>query len=83
MKLKIYPEVCCDMCGETVHNHIDCPICGEEYAATDIYHDLSWFRDDKEEDRVMICECRAAFKATKMEGWIDDWEWELVGQEKG
>ena len=36
MKSKIYPEVCCEICNEVVHNHFDCPVC-KCYAGTDVY----------------------------------------------
>jgi hypothetical protein len=40
MKLNVQSEVCCEECGEVVHNHFDCPVCKKNYVATDAYHDL-------------------------------------------
>jgi len=39
--LKIKSELCCEQCGKITHNHFEYPICGDEYAASDAYGDLS------------------------------------------
>jgi hypothetical protein len=38
--LKLYPEICCDFCNDIIHNHFECPACGNTYAGTDIYGDV-------------------------------------------
>lgn len=52
-------ELCCEYCGDIIHNHFDCPICNFKNAGTSIYcatYELS--KDDKEFE----CEeCRAKF----------------------
>jgi hypothetical protein len=40
VELEVYAEECCELCGETIHNHIDCPVCKSKYAGTDQYCDL-------------------------------------------
>jgi len=36
-KIELYPETCCDFCGEVIHNHFDCPICKGGNEPTDLY----------------------------------------------
>jgi hypothetical protein len=56
--LEVYGEVCCDMCNEIIHNHIDCPVCEKEYAGTDQYCDLY-------DEKTIECEnCRSVFEKT-------------------
>jgi len=57
-KVEFYPEVCCDECGDVRHNHIDCPACGQHYAATDVYCGL-WEQDD---GKLTCQECDQEFK---------------------
>ena len=74
MKIELYPELCCDLCNEVIHNHIDCPACGGQYAATDTYHQIDTVGE------VIQCEgCEARFKLVMMEGCYDEWEWETIG----
>jgi hypothetical protein len=54
--LEVYGEVCCDMCNEIIHNHIDCPVCKKEYAATEQYCDLYG------EKEVQCENCRSTFE---------------------
>ena len=35
--LEIYGEICCDDCGDIIHNHLDCPVCKKDYAGSDQY----------------------------------------------
>lgn len=35
--LEIYAEICCDLCNEIIHNHLDCPACGMNYAPSEQY----------------------------------------------
>ena len=39
-KVELEVEMCCDECGEVVHNHFDCPICKTNSAPTSIYHEV-------------------------------------------
>lgn len=38
--LKISGELCCELCGEVIHNHIECPACGRRNAGTDCYQSI-------------------------------------------
>lgn len=40
VELMVYSEICCEVCNEIIHNHIDCPICKTNYAGTEQYHEL-------------------------------------------
>jgi len=56
--LEVYGEVCCDMCNEIIHNHIDCPVCKKEYAGTEQYCDLY-------DEKTIECEnCGSVFEKT-------------------
>lgn len=80
MRLKIYPEPCCedsDTCFETIHNHFDCPVCNKSYAGTSAYHSL--WDDVIAKDTNFSCEeCSAEFQCTNRGNDMDDWEWEHV-----
>ncbi len=39
-ELEVYVEICCELCNDIIHNHIDCPICKTEFAPTNIYGSL-------------------------------------------
>lgn len=39
--LEIYPEDHCEVCGEIVHNHLDCPVCNTKFAPSKQYCDLN------------------------------------------
>lgn len=55
-EVKYYPEVCCNYCGQVVHNHIDCPVCEEDRVETTAYHKI-------EKDEEIACEnCDTKFK---------------------
>ena len=68
--IEIYSEICCDLCNEVIHNHIDCcPICKTKYAPTTAYHNLQEF-----EDKVITCEqCNSTFELLS-----DNWYWEEI-----
>lgn len=54
--IKFYPELCCEYCGEVIHNHFDCPICKKSYASTDQYGSI-------EESKTIFCdECDSEFE---------------------
>lgn len=64
-QLQVYSEICCDHCGDVVHNHIDCPVCKAQYAATDQYCDLY-------EERELTCEvCGTVFAKTSDSWYVD------------
>jgi hypothetical protein len=69
--LEVYSEMCCELCGETIHNHIDCPVCKSDYAGTDQYCDLY---DEKE----LTCEdCGTTFAKTS-DSWYYDCKAKIV-----
>lgn len=76
--VEIYPE--CHDFGygdEIVHNHVDCPVCKEEFSATDQYLDL-------DEDRVteITCQnCKTTFKRVS-DTWYFDNELEIIHLEE-
>lgn len=37
MHSKLYPEECCEICGEIVHCHFDCPVCKKGHEPTSLY----------------------------------------------
>ena len=37
--VNIYPELCCDHCGEVIHTHFDCPVCRKGFEPTSMYAD--------------------------------------------
>lgn len=56
---QVYGEICCELCDEIIHNHIDCPVCKKEYAATTNYSQL-------EADDIVECkECDSQFELVK------------------
>jgi hypothetical protein len=74
LQLNIYSEVCCDYCNEVVHNHFDCPVCGEKSTASDNYYDLN---EDKG-DCTVECKCGAKFNTKHERPYDDDAIWEQV-----
>ncbi len=55
MKLSIYPEMCCEECRETIHNHFDCPSCNTLRAPTDVYMSV-YELDVGDEIECEVCE---------------------------
>jgi len=49
-------EICCDECLNVIHNHFDCPSCGNKYAGTTIYGSL-----EDHDDNFFCEECGAEF----------------------
>lgn len=67
--VNIYPEICCDECGNVIHNHFDCPICHNTYAGTDCYSDM-------ENNEEFNCEsCHSEFQ---LDGSIYDRKIKLI-----
>ena len=65
------PELCCELCSETIHNHFDCPACGCAYAPSDVYDDFygseigcqacgARFRLEREGNGVEVRGCQEA-----------------------
>lgn len=54
---ELIPEICCDYCGDVIHNHIDeCPKCKTRYASTSAYGQL-------EVGEIFECDnCQQQFK---------------------
>jgi hypothetical protein len=73
MKLQLYPEECCEDCQDIIHNHIDCPQCGTNYASTDIYGSLY---ELPEEEQVITCEeCGARYKLISGKPYTSTADW--------
>lgn len=79
MKIEIYPEECCEVCNEIIHNHMDCPAC-KKYAGTDMYGEV-WYMNTGE---ILSCEdCGAAFVLkSKADGYLANFEWEQQNEPK-
>lgn len=83
MKIKVYPENCCDGdcdCGYgIIHNHLDCPICKTEYSDSEQRGDLE---DDEDYiiDGYHIIECSKCntIFITKDSPYDDDSEWSIA-----
>jgi len=74
MKIQVYQEECCELCMQVIHNHIDCPVCNAQYASTSLYQDIH----DEDVDGFICEECNTEFKILSKEGYIGDWEYEIV-----
>ncbi len=75
MQLNVYCEECCEECGEIVHNHIDCPVCKKEDAATRQYFDL---REDEGKIVKIECVCGAEFQSLSGNPYSISTEWEII-----
>lgn len=64
--IKIYSEVCCELCGEIIHNHLDCPVCNTKNASSDNYGSLADdfdYKDGAKNKTILICEeCKSEFE---------------------
>ncbi len=75
MKLTIYPEICCEVCNEVIHNHVDCPVCKYKYAGTSEYGDILYM----DIGEILECEvCKAKFKLISKDKFISEFEWEQL-----
>ena len=71
MIIEVYEELCCDLCNEIIHTHIDCPACDRRNAGTSIYGEL-------EKGETIKCEnCGASFLFV---GLNDNYEHEFKEQ---
>jgi hypothetical protein len=75
VELEVYREICCELCDDVIHNHIDCPVCKSDYASTDQSCDLY---DEKE----VTCEdCWTTFAKTS-DSWYYDCKAKIVSLAK-
>lgn len=65
ISLEVYPEICCDLCNDVIHNHIDCPVCNQKYAPTESYFDLTY------DDELTCSNCKTVFERIS-ENWYYD-----------
>ena len=73
MKLRIYPETCCEICEEVIHNHFDCPECGTKFASTDIYDALYELPKD---EQIITCEhCSTQYRLIEGDPYDSNAEW--------
>lgn len=56
INIEVYAEICCEECNDIIHNHIDCPVCKNEYASTGNYGYI------EKTDDVYCEECGSEFK---------------------
>ena len=66
VELEIYSELCCDDCGDILHNHLNCLICKDKYASSNIYDAL-----DNYEKEIVCEECGTIYELEE-ESW---WPW--------
>ena len=71
-KLNIYPETCCEVCNEIVHNHIDCPICNKKYASTINYGCI--VQDSDNGNYNIECTCGAKFHTIEADPYDATWK---------
>jgi hypothetical protein len=72
VELDVYGEICCDLCNEIIHNHIDCPVCESDYAETDQYCDLY-------DETQLTCEdCGTVFEKVSDKSWYYDCKTKIV-----
>lgn len=76
MNLEFYSEIHCEICNDVMHNHFDCPACGEEYTGTSVYYDIY----ELETGDTIQCEsCGQEFLLVEKTGdWHDEWTWYMV-----
>jgi hypothetical protein len=69
-EIEVYGEICCDYCGEIIHNHFDCPVCEAKYTATDCYYNLSesYYSDEA----IIDCaKCKSKFKLVEGNAYFE------------
>ena len=71
INLEISGEECCELCCEIIHNHFNCPACGEKDAPTNCYYDLYG-----EKHSTIGCEsCGARFRLIEGEPYSKVSKW--------
>ena len=69
MHIHIYPEFCCETCNELIHNHMDCPACGEDNVETNRTDEINIGEE-------VICEgCKAIFRCVDGSPYNNTGEW--------
>ena len=70
MKLKLYGEVCCELCYSVIHNHMyECPVCHTKEAGTTLYLELAEY----DWNEPFSCEsCNTTFVRTNEQ---QTWYW--------
>lgn len=78
MKVNLYPEICCELCNEIIHNHFDCPVCKKGNEPTNIYGSLD------SETEIACDKCRSRFKIISKNAvsWMLELELEEVKHER-
>lgn len=71
VELEVYSELCCDLCNDVIHNHIDCPVCKDDYAGTDQYCDLY------NEPKLQCENCETVFEKVS-DSWYYDCSAKIV-----
>lgn len=51
VKTELYTEECCELCGEVIHHHFDCPVCNDGYEGTSLFSELEL------DNHEFNCEC--------------------------
>jgi len=65
IELNVYPEICCELCNNTIHTHINCVICKGTYAPTTHYGEL-------EDTNILKCKnCKTKYKLLPNENWYN------------
>lgn len=64
--VELYGEICCEVCNEIIHNHIDCPVCHKKYASTDCYGPVY------ETKTIKCLNCNTVFENTTDSWYIDN-----------
>ena len=80
MKLEFFPETCCEICGNIIHNHFDCPVCKKENSGTSMYHPVDWLGDVMGDETFHCEECNTKYKLISKSGNkfdYNEWEWEI------
>jgi len=72
VELKVYNEICCEICYEILTNYIDCPVCKGDYV--ELEHQTGDLNDQEE---VTCEECGATFAKTSF-GWYFDCKAKIV-----
>lgn len=69
-RIEVYPEGCCELCNEIVHNHLDCPACGVKNAPSEQYCNLN----EDSPIQITCAKCKATFE-TKTDAYSSDSVW--------
>ena len=59
-QLNLVEEICCEMCNQVIHNHIDCPVCNTNFSETDAYCNI------RENNVGFIIKCEKCYTEFKL-----------------